>query len=217
MTTSHALIAFLVASGLLTITPGLDTALILRTTAVAGEKRAIAAGLGVCLGLLTWGFSASVGLGALLNASRLAYNVLRVAGACYLVFLGCKMFSRSGLAFIQNPDLDPTLARSPTRVDDPQRWFVRGLLTNLLNPKVGVFYVTFLPLFIPAGVSVVGFSMLLAGIHVIEGILWFAALIAAVRPLSHWLRKTRVAKTFDRIAGALFVGFGLRLLLDDRR
>jgi threonine/homoserine/homoserine lactone efflux protein len=216
-TSQHTLIAFLIASGLLTITPGLDTALVLRTVAMGGERRAIAASLGICLGLLTWGFSTSVGLGVLLNASRLAYNVLRVVGACHLVFLGCKMFSRSGLTFVQKVDLDPTLAGNSARGDDQGRWFVRGLLTNLLNPKVGVFYVTFLPLFIQAGTSVVGFSMRLASIHVIEGILWFAVLIAAVRPLSVWLRKMRVAKTFDRITGAVFVGFGLRLLFDERR
>jgi threonine/homoserine/homoserine lactone efflux protein len=72
VTTSHALIAFLIASGLLTITPGLDTALVLRTAAVAGGRRAMTAGAGICLGLLTWGFAASVGLGALLNASHIA-------------------------------------------------------------------------------------------------------------------------------------------------
>jgi threonine/homoserine/homoserine lactone efflux protein len=125
------------------------------------------------------------------------------------------MFFRSGLTFAKNADF--TLADKWIRVEDPRRWFVRGLLTNLLNPKVGVFYVTFLPLFIQAGVNVVGFSMLLAGIHVIEGIVWFAVLIAAVRPLSLWLRNARVAKTFDRITGAVFVGFGVRLLFDKGR
>ena len=127
----------------------------------------MAAGAGICLGLLTWGFAASVGLGALLSASRAAYNVLRVAGACYLVFLGCKMFFRSSLASDQHPDF--AQADHSADVEDPGRWLVRGLLSNLLNPKVSAFYVTFLPLFIPAGVNVVGFSLLLAGIHVVEG------------------------------------------------
>ena len=175
------------------------------------------AGAGICLGLLTWGFAASVGLGALLSASHIAYNVLRVAGACYMVFLGCKLFFRSGLAFAEKADSTSPLADKPAREEEPRRWFVRGLLTNLLNPKVGVFYVTFLPLFIPAGANVVGFSMLLASIHVAEGILWFLVLIAAMRPLATWLRNARVAKTFDRITGAVFVGFGFRLLLDKSR
>ena len=217
MTTSHALIAFLVASSLLTITPGLDTMLVLRTAAVGGERRALGASAGICLGLLTWGMCTSVGLGALLNASQLAYNILRIAGAGYLIFLGCKMFCRRQSAMLAAAGSDFGLAWGSASTEDPRRWFVRGLLTNLLNPKVGVFYVTFLPLFIPAGSNVVAFSMLLASIHVLEGILWFAVLIAAVRPFSVWLGKRQVVKTFDSITGAVFVGFGLRLLFPDRR
>ena len=213
MTTSHALLAFLLASVLLTITPGLDTALMLRAAA-GGEKRAMASGVGICLGLLTWGFWASVGLGALLAASQLAYNVLRIAGACYLVYLGCRMFFRRGHGLAAT---EPAHEENPRSAEDVRPWFARGLFSNLLNPKVGVFYVTFLPLFIPAGVSVVGFSLLLAGLHVLEAILWFALLIAAVRPLSLWLRRDRVATTMDRVTGTVFVGFGLRLLFDRSR
>jgi threonine/homoserine/homoserine lactone efflux protein len=215
MTTSHALIAFIIASGLLTITPGLDTALVLRTAAMDGRWRAVAATLGICLGLLTWGFSASVGLGMLLKASRFAYNVLRLTGACYLIFLGCKMFFQSGLS--QSGRLDSAPGRKSAETGGSREWFLRGALTNLLNPKVGIFYVTFLPQFIPAGVHVVGFSMLLASIHAIEGLLWFLLLIAAVGRVSGWLQKTRVVKILDRITGTVFVGFGLGLLLDERR
>ena len=218
MTTSHALIAFLIASCLLTITPGPDTALVLRTAALSGGRRAVAASLGICLGLLTWGFSASVGLGVLQNASRLAYSVLRFAGSGYLIFLGWKMFTRSGLSFAQNAAaLDFALAGKSARVVDPRDWFVRGFLSFLLNPKVGVFYVTFLPLFIPTGVNVVAFSMLLASIHVIEGVLWLGLLITAVRRVSVWFQQARVAKILDCVTGIVFVGFGLRLLFDDRR
>jgi threonine/homoserine/homoserine lactone efflux protein len=91
------------------------------------------------------------------------------------------------------------------------------MLTNLLNPKVGVFYVTFLPQFIPAGVSVISFSMLLAAIHATEGMLWFLVLILATRPLSRWLRRPSVAKTLDRATGTVLVGFGLGLVLDRQR
>ena len=208
--------AFVIASGLLTITPGLDTALVLRTAAM-GRWRAIAATLGICLGLLTWGFSASVGLGVLLKASRLAYNVLRVGGAGYLIFLGCKMFVQSGSPLAQNDRLDSTLDRKSGGMGGSRYWFVRGALTNLLNPKVGIFYVTFLPQFIPTGVNVLGFSMLLASVHAIEGALWFGVLIAAVGRVSVWSQQARVAKILDRITGTVFVGFGLTLLFDDRR
>src|SRR5262245_14892356 len=94
MTTAQALLSFTAAAGLLTITPGLDTALVLRTAAVEGGRRAILAGVGVCLGCLVWGLAVSVGLGGVLAVSRLAYNVLRIAGAAYLIYLGIKLLAR---------------------------------------------------------------------------------------------------------------------------
>jgi threonine/homoserine/homoserine lactone efflux protein len=216
MTTSHALIAFLVASSLLTITPGLDTMLVLRTAAIGGQRRAMAASLGVCLGLLTWGICTSVGLGALLNASRFAYNVLRISGAGYLVFLGYRLIRRPKGALIDPGELSSSSINDSASSDDPRRWFARGLFTNLLNPKVGIFYVTFLPLFLPTGSNVVGFSMLLASIHALEGIVWFSVLVAAVRPFSAWLGKKEAVKKLDYIMGTVFIGFGVKLLFADR-
>jgi threonine/homoserine/homoserine lactone efflux protein len=217
MTVQDALVAFTLAAGLLTITPGLDTALVLRTAAVEGPRRAMLAGAGICFGCLLWGLMASVGLGAVLAASRLAYKVLRGAGACYLIFLGLKMLLRKGRSGATLGDGALSEARGiPTSVS-PSRWFVRGLLTNLLNPKVGVFYVTFLPQFIPAGVSIMPFSMLLATIHAAEGILWFSVLTLATRPLARWLERPRVVRTLDQATGTVLVGFGLSLVLDNRR
>lgn len=206
MTPGHALLAFTAAAGLLTITPGLDTALVLRTAAVEGGRRALLAGVGICLGCLVWGLAVSVGLGELLTLSRWAYGALRLAGAAYLIYLGIRLLARPTTA----------LDLAGSRRAESSNWFLRGLLTNLLNPKVGVFYVTFLPQFIPAGRSVTGFSMLLATIHAAEGLCWFALLVLATRPLSRWLVQPRVAKGLDRVTGIVFVGFGLGLLLDRR-
>lgn len=207
MTTAHALMAFTAAAGLLTITPGLDTALVLRTAAVDGGRRALMAAVGVCLGCLVWGLAVAVGLGGLLAVSRLAYTILRVVGALYLIYLGIRLLIRPALSLDLGGETSP--AGTPS-------WFARGLLTNLLNPKVGVFYVTFLPQFVPTGSSVTTFSMLLASIHAVEGFCWFALLVLATRPLSRWLARPRVAKGLDRVSGVVFVGFGLGLLLDRR-
>lgn len=215
MDVGQALLAFTAAAGLLTITPGLDTALVLRTAAVEGPRRAMLAGAGICVGCLAWGLGASVGLGALVAASELAYDVLRILGACYLIFLGSKLLlrRRSSASGVGESDAEPG-----SHSDTPAlRWFVRGFFTNILNPKVGVFYATFLPLFIPAGVNVTGFSMLLASIHAAQGILWFALLTSATRPLAHWLGRPGVVATLDRATGAVLVGFGLRLALQRGR
>lgn len=207
-----ALVAFTGAAGLLTIVPGLDTMLVLRTAMVEGARRATFAGLGICSGCLIWGVLVSVGLGAIFSVSNLAYQLLRIAGACYLVYLGIRLWRLRETVSFEEPSRTTDLGQR-TGV---MQWFFRGLLTNLLNPKVGVFYVTFLPQFIPHGVNVVGFSVVLALIHAVEGVLWFAALTLATRPLVRWLRRPRILKLLNRVTGGVFIFFGARLALERR-
>jgi threonine/homoserine/homoserine lactone efflux protein len=194
-----SLIAFTLAAALLTVTPGLDTALVLRTAAAEGARRALAASLGICLGCLAWGALVAVGLGMLLEASELAYLALKWVGALYLLYLGVR------LIFARRPEVEAE--------DQAARanWFLRGLLTNLLNPKVGAFYVSFLPQFIPAGANVPSTTLLLAAIHSALGLLWFALLIAATRPLARALRNPALVRGLDRATGAVLIFFGLRL------
>jgi threonine/homoserine/homoserine lactone efflux protein len=215
MTVGHTLLTFSAAAGLLTIAPGLDTALVLRTAAVEGSKRALLAACGICLGCLTWGLGAALGIGALLAVSHTAYNILRIVGACYLIYLGVGLLFRKQSGFSLDADNNESEV-DKAKSDHPHAWFVRGYLTNLLNPKVGVFYVTFLPQFIPAGVPVVSFSMLLAAIHACEGIVWLWAISRAVGFFSNWFRRPRVTKSIDRVTGTVLAGFGLELLLERR-
>jgi threonine/homoserine/homoserine lactone efflux protein len=212
MTPLSSILAFALAAGVLTITPGLDTALVLRTATVEGPRRAWQAGLGIVLGCLVWGVVASVGIGALLAASRTAYDALRIVGAGYLLYLGVRLLARAG-----RHGTAPASPDTPRAPRGGRSWFARGLLTNLLNPKVGVFYATFLPQFVPHGVNVTGFSLLLAAVHGLEGTLWFALLIAATRPLTHWLARPAVQATFDRATGVVFVACGVRLALERER
>lgn len=215
MTTAHAILTFTLAAALLTITPGLDTALVLRTAAVEGSRRAILAGAGICCGLFTWALAVSLGLGALIAVSRIAYDVLRFLGAFYLIYLGAKIFFRAHAGIGNETSFASPASRDSAR--SSPNWLASGFLTNILNPKVGIFYVTFLPQFIPAGAHVASFSIFLASIHVVEGILWFAILISATRVVSDWLRRPRVARAIDRVTGTVFVGFGLALVFEKSR
>lgn len=210
MTVIQSLLLFSLAAGLLTITPGLDTTLVLRTSASEGPRPAAFAAVGIGLGCLVWGVAAASGLTALLSAAPIAFEMLKWLGTAYLVWLGLKMiFSRSpGLDLAETPDVSPA-----TR---GVGWLWRGLLTNLLNPKVGVFYVTFLPQFVPTGVSAGPWMLLLAALHVVFGLAWFAVLVAATLPLSRLLRRPGVVRWIDRIAGAVLIGFGARLALSRR-
>jgi threonine/homoserine/homoserine lactone efflux protein len=201
LTTLQALVAFTAAAALLTVTPGLDTAMVLRAATAHGRRSGVLAALGICLGCLAWGAMVSLGLGALLIASPIAYLVLKWAGAAYLLWLGIGLILRPRRDFVS----DSSIPRP--------NFFAHGLLTNLLNPKVGVFYVTFLPQFIPAGVEVATFSLLLAAIHSLLGLMWFALLIAATVPLAGVLRRPAVIATLDRLTGGIFVAFGAKLAL----
>ena len=210
MTAVAALLAFTATAALLTITPGLDTALVLRTAAAEGPRRAMLAAAGIALGCLAWALVVGAGLGALLAASQLAYEVLRWAGALYLLALGVKLIGAPRRMLDLSVSAEGTIA--PARPN----WLLRGFLTNMLNPKIGVFYVSFLPQFIPPGSSVLGWSVLLASIHNVLGLAWFGALVAATRPLLGALRRPGVMTWLDRLTGMLFIGFGLKLALSAR-
>ena len=206
-----SLFAFVVAAGLLTITPGVDTAMVLRSSTSGGPRSGFAAALGICAGLFVWGAGAAFGLTALLAASDLAFTAVKWMGAAYLVYLGIKLLVKPRTA----------LTTASTDPNSPRRGAVenalgRAFLTNILNPKVGVFYVTFLPQFIPHGVSVAAFSLLLAGVHVLLTMVWFSVLIALTIPLGRFLARPTVVKTLDRLTGCVFVGFGARLAVAHR-
>jgi threonine/homoserine/homoserine lactone efflux protein len=182
---------------------------------VEGRKQAMLAGIGICSGCLLWGAAASFGLSALLAVSGFAYSVLRIVGAVYLGYLGIKLVIR---AFGSTSSISPAEAVwAENRNRDSSLWLKRGLLTNLLNPKVGVFYLSFLPQFIPTGVPVWSFSILLALIHATEGLLWFLLLTNATELISSWLRQRRVVMALDSLMGAILIAFGLKLVLDKAR
>lgn len=205
----QALLAFSVAAGLLTLTPGLDTAIVLRTAAVEGARRAALAALGVIGGCLVWGAAVALGLGVLLQASALAFNVIKWSGAAYLVWLGIGLILKPRDRF---PLATPT---GPVSGGD-LAWMRRGLLTNLLNPKVGVFYISFLPQFLPQGVAPGPFIFALAALHAAMGLAWFALLISATRPLAGLLQRAAVIRWLDRLTGGVFLTFGVRLALERR-
>jgi len=207
MTDLPLFLAFLAAASVLTITPGIDTAMVLRTATVEGGRRAILAGLGITVGCLIWGGAVSLGLGALLKASELAYTIVKMMGAAYLFWFGAK------LLFAPRTALETAGPGAPAGSDA----FVRGLLTNLLNPKIGVFYVTFLPQFVPAHAAVARYSFFLACVHVLLTLLWFAALIAAAVPLGRLLRRPRAIKRLDRLTGGIFIAFGVKLAVSSAR
>lgn len=204
MTDLSLLPAFVAAAAILTMTPGVDTAMVLRSVAASGRRTATLAALGIALGCLVWGAAVAVGLGALLRASDVAYTVLKWAGASYLLWQGATLL-------LQPRPLPQLEQGSPAAAGGEA--FQRGLLTNLLNPKVGVFYVTFLPQFVPVAANVAWYTFFLACLHVLLTLLWFALLISAATRLGRLLQRPAVVRLLDRLTGGVFVAFGARLAL----
>ena len=148
MSVADSLFAYSFAALLLTLTPGLDTALILRTATVEGGKKAFQAALGIDTGCFIWGAAVAFGLGALLAASELAYDLLKWCGAVYLCWLGIQLIIKPRRHLVHQDR-----AAAPA-----SNWFVKGMMGNVLNPKMGIFYVSFLPQFIPAGHSPIAWT-----------------------------------------------------------
>ncbi|MEU4159534.1 LysE family translocator [Actinoplanes sp. NPDC026670] len=208
MDLTDAVLSFAVLGALLTITPGLDTALVLRAAITMGRGPAFATALGINAGALAWGAAAAVGASALLAASELGYMMLRLAGAAYMIYLGVRMIwgaSRNG------PEAE-------AQVTTATFWstFGRGLLTNLLNPKVGAFYLAVLPQFVPANADPLSTGLLLALVHDVEGLIWFTMIILGAQAARAFLARRAVRRTVDAGTGVVLLGFGVRLGLSSR-
>ncbi|MET8700664.1 LysE family translocator [Kitasatospora sp. NPDC004723] len=218
MEMTTALWSFALVVGLLTLTPGLDTALILRTSALGHRRQAWGVVLGIQTGTLLWGTLTSAGVTALLTASRVGYEVLRWAGAAYLVWMGIGMIrarAGGGDADADGDEQAQGAAEEKAPAGGLASGWRRGLLTNLLNPKVGVFYVAVLPQFIPAGVPHFAAGVALTCVHVVEGLLWSLVLVGFARVLRGWLRRPAARRAMDRVTGVVVVGFGVKLAVSD--
>jgi threonine/homoserine/homoserine lactone efflux protein len=209
VTLGTAVVTFALVALALTLTPGLDSALVLRSALTKGRREAVATGAGIIAGLFVWGAAAAVGVSALLTASRLAYDVLRFAGAAYLVWFGLRLLVRAGRGTVDD---------APDGVVQASAWRAarQGLTTNLLNPKVGVFYVALLPQFIPPHDNPLAVGLLLAGEHGLITVVWFAVLIVLASVLGRWLRRPATVRVIDGVTGTALLGFGLKLALSER-
>jgi threonine/homoserine/homoserine lactone efflux protein len=223
METTTAVWSFALVVGLLTLTPGLDTALILRTAALGSRREAYGVVLGIQAGTLTWGTLSSLGVSALLTASHAAYTSLRVAGAAYLLWMGGRMLwgtlrrsvdagPAADAGAVGEPGRSGLLGRRGGGLRSGLR---RGLTTNLLNPKIGVFYVAVLPQFIPADAPHLAMGELLTCVHVAEGLLWSSVLVAFAGVLRGWLQRPAARRVLDRVTGTVVIAFGLRLAVGD--
>lgn len=215
---------FAIAAGVLTLIPGPDTLLTIRTAVVAGRGAAVAAAAGIGTALLGWGCAAGLGLTAALAADPDLYLALRWAGAAYLAWLGLRSIVHGGrwpvAEDVANAANAEDAANAEKAGDTPGEpppvrrlgpAYLRGIITNASNPKVGIFYLALIPQFIPPGADVLRWSILLASIHAAEGLAWLTIVAALAGRLGRALRLRRTRRWSDGVSGAAFLAFAARL------
>ena len=207
-------IVFLGIAALLTVTPGADTALVTKNAITRGRSAALFTIIGICLGCLTQAVASALGLSAILSQSAALFRTIQLAGAAYLVCIGV----RSLWAAWRSPQTPEVFAAGthPVSTGLRLRSFSEGFFTNILNPKVVLFYLTFLPQFISPGEPVLRKSMLLAGVHIAMGFTWLTACAALLDRLSGLFARSAVRRRLEAVTGGLLVGFGMKLALAKR-
>jgi threonine/homoserine/homoserine lactone efflux protein len=190
---------FALASLILIAIPGPDQALIVRNSLVGGRADGLRTMFGGASGLLVHSTAAVLGLSALLAASTTAYTSLKVAGVAYLLYLGVRMLRAAGTE------------GEKERQRRGSRPYAQGLLSNLMNPKLVLFFLTFLPQFLPDHGPRLPMAVALALVFEVLYLVWFMGLIAVVDRVGDWLRRPRPRAWMDRASGSALVGFAARL------
>jgi threonine/homoserine/homoserine lactone efflux protein len=205
------LTTYLIAITLLTITPGVDTMLVIRNTARGGWRDGALSSLGICSGLFVHAVISAVGISVILLQAAWAFSALKLAGAGYLVWLGLsswsKVLRRERFAIANGVPTDGGALRV-------RRSLREGFLSNVLNPKTVVFYMAFLPQFINPAHSALIQSLLLAGLHFIIAMIWQCLLALMVKQFKRWLQRPRVSQLFDGITGTVMIALGLRVAME---
>ena len=206
--------AFLLVATLLAVTPGADTLLVVRNVLGRGRPAGLATIAGIAGGCLVHATLSAIGVALLLLRSAEAFAALKWCGAIYLVVLGVQSLARWLRSDATGTDAAPPPAdgRAARRL----RSFVEGLLTNVLNPKVGIFYLAFLPQFIGPGDPPLARSLLLAGLHIGIGVTWLATLAFAVGRIRPLVESRLWRARLEGASGAVLIGLGVRLAAERR-
>lgn len=202
--------AFIAVAAVLVITPGPDFAVVVRN-ALRGRRQGVATTAGTVSGLMVHTAVAALGLSAILAASAVVFTGVKVAGAGYLCWLGLRALRSAG-----SHDPEPGDHRRPVTLLRTRLAFRQGLLTNVLNPKAPLIFLSVLPQFIPRGAAVLPRTLLLSVILVGLATAWYLTLAGLVATLQPVLSRPAVRRRLDRVTGVVLIGLGIRLVLEQR-
>lgn len=207
-----ALVAALGALALLTMLPGPDVAVVTRMALAGGRRAAFGAAVGISAGCLAWGLLTAAGLAAVLAASATAFAVVKFAGAAYLIWLGLTAWWHTRQAAGSGGEnADVGLARRDGATASFRPALRTGLVTNLLNPKIGVFYTSLLPQLVPPGWPTVPTIIALVLAHGAMSLLWLNGYALVLHRAGGVLRRPVVQRRIERLTGTVLIALGVRL------
>ena len=198
---------FLAVATLVVVTPGPDMTLVARNTFAGGRLSGLATSAGTCSGLFVHATAAALGLSAVLLASSQAFTIVKIAGGAYLIFLGIRTIIGAGR---------DAPVRDGAKAADPWSAYRQGVLTNVLNPKVAVFFLSLLPQFVEPGPGFTGRLLLLSALFILMGLLWLTVYTLALHAVGAFVGRPSVKTVIETVTGAVLVTLGLRLALQRR-
>lgn len=205
------LIVFIGVAAVVIMLPGPDTAVVTKNILIHGRRAGLGTSVGVCAGLSVWTVAAALGVASVLRASDVAFTALKLAGAAYLVWLGVQAFRAAR-------EMASTAGASVSggAGAGSQRGFRQGLLSNLANPKIAVFFTSLLPQFVDPGRAVLLPFLALGGLFVLMTLTWLCAYSLLAARMAAALQRGRVKAALDRITGTVLIAVGVRLALERR-
>ena len=202
---------FIGVAAIVIVVPGPDTAVVTKNVLIHGRRNAFATSLGVAAGISVWTLTAAVGVASVLRASYLAFTVLKLIGALYLIWLG--------LGALRTARHTRSAGRYLSADKPAMRalgGFRQGLLSDLANPKIGIFFTSLLPQFVDPGHSVLLPSLALGSVFVVMTVLWLSAYCVVAARAAETLQRPRVKAALDRVTGIVLIGLGVRLAIEHR-
>ena len=206
------LLVFVGVAAIVIAIPGPDTAVVTKNVLLHGRRTALGTSLGVSAGLSVWTLAAAAGVASLLRASAVAFTVLKLIGALYLVWLGIQ-----ALRAARRADIDADAQRAAGRAAiGAVGGFRQGFLSDLANPKIGIFFTSLLPQFVDPGRPVLGPFLVLGAVFVLMTVVWLCAYTLIAARAAQTLRRPRVKAALDRITGVVLIAIGIRLATEHR-
>jgi len=203
------MLLFMGAALVLIMIPGPDQALVTRNVLTSGRRAGLVTMLGGASGISVHATAAAFGVSALLIASAVAFTVLKVIGTLYLLWMGIQTLRAARKSGKAAAGEDAVKKSAPSN----WRYARQGFLSNALNPKVALFFVTFLPQFLPTTGGALGHALLLSGVFAVLYVSWFSLYALTVDRIGAVLRRPKVRAKIEQVTGALLIGFGLNLAL----